>query len=96
LNRFAKDIGTLDDQVPSVYYDVLDIGLKFVGIIVIIGCSSVAMLGPAAVLILVFYLIRKFYFYTATSIKRLESVGKFFLLFDRNDMKGDMMIVLNL
>ncbi|XP_044752072.1 probable multidrug resistance-associated protein lethal(2)03659 isoform X2 [Coccinella septempunctata] len=76
LNRFSKDMGAVDEQLPGAMIDCLQIGLTLVGIIVVIGAVSPILLAPTAVMALIFYLLRSFYLSTSRNVKRLEGVTR--------------------
>ncbi|ODN02105.1 Multidrug resistance-associated protein 4 [Orchesella cincta] len=72
LNRFAKDIGTIDDMAP-ILFDTFEIALQVIGVIIIVSINNVILLAPSLLMGVVFYFIRKFYLKTARSVKRLEA-----------------------
>lgn len=76
LNRFSKDIGAVDELLPSAIIDTLQIGLMLVGIIVIVGMVNPWMLIPTAVVAVIFYCLRIFYLATSRNVKRLEGISK--------------------
>ncbi|XP_045469838.1 probable multidrug resistance-associated protein lethal(2)03659 isoform X2 [Harmonia axyridis] len=76
LNRFSKDMGAVDEQLPGAMIDCLQIGLTLVGIIIVIGAISPILLGPTAVMAIIFYLLRSFYLSTSRNVKRLEGVTR--------------------
>lgn len=77
LNRFSKDIGTIDEMLPSAMIDTLQIGLSLLGVVVIVGMVSPWLLLPTAVIMVVCYLMRNFYLATSRNVKRLEGVSKY-------------------
>lgn len=76
LNRFTKDMGIIDEKIPSVLIDCLQDSLSMVGIVVVIIAINPLMLIPTCVITVIFYYLRKFYLCTSRSIKRLEGVTK--------------------
>ncbi|GLV41664.1 uncharacterized protein CBL_06893 [Carabus blaptoides fortunei] len=76
LNRFSKDMGAIDEQLPSAMIDVLQIGLQLIGIIVVVGVVNPWLLIPTVGVGFVFYFLRIFYLSTSRSVKRLEGVTR--------------------
>ncbi|XP_060519010.1 probable multidrug resistance-associated protein lethal(2)03659 isoform X2 [Cylas formicarius] len=76
LNRFSKDMGAIDELLPSAMVDVLQIGLTLVGIIVVVAIVSPYLLIPTVAVGVIFYFMRIFYLRTSRNIKRLEGVTK--------------------
>ena len=76
LNRFSKDVGAMDETLPRVMLEAIQIFLVISGVLVMVVIVNNWMLIPLAVLAIVFYYLRLLYLRTAQSIKRLESVAK--------------------
>ncbi|KAJ2946364.1 hypothetical protein O0L34_g12402 [Tuta absoluta] len=76
LNRFSKDMGAVDEVLPSALLDVLQIGLSLIGIVVVVAAVNYWLLVPTLAIGLVFYLLRIFYLASSRSIKRLEGVTR--------------------
>lgn len=85
LNRFSKDISSIDTLIPPALMDCLASLLEFVAIVVIVVTVNYWLLFPTIVMSFLFYVIRKCYINTARSVKRIESVSKlsntYFLIF---------------
>lgn len=81
LNRFSKDMGSIDELLPSAMIDCLQIGLALLGIIVVVAIVSPWLMIPTVVVGIVFYLLRIFYLRTSRNIKRLEGVSESLNLF---------------
>lgn len=77
LNRFSKDIGAIDEQLPSAMIDSLQIGFVLVGIVSIVGVANPWLLVPTALIAIVFYFLRIFYLATSRNAKRLEGISKY-------------------
>lgn len=77
LNRFAKDLGQVDEILPGVIMDVMQIFLALVGIIVVLCVVNPWYLLATALLAIVFYFLRSFYLNTSRDVKRLEAISKF-------------------
>ncbi|KAI8046520.1 probable multidrug resistance-associated protein lethal(2)03659 [Drosophila gunungcola] len=76
LNRFSKDLGQLDEVLPTVMLDVVQIFLTLLGIIVVICITNPYYLILTLVLAVIFYYIREFYLKTSRDVKRLEAVAR--------------------
>ncbi|XP_064556495.1 probable multidrug resistance-associated protein lethal(2)03659 isoform X2 [Drosophila montana] len=76
LNRFSKDLGQIDEILPTVMLDVIEIFLSLTGIIVVICITNPYYLILTLALGIVFYYIREFYLKTSRDVKRLEAVAR--------------------
>ncbi|XP_028159464.1 probable multidrug resistance-associated protein lethal(2)03659 isoform X1 [Ostrinia furnacalis] len=76
LNRFSKDMGAVDEVLPSALLDVLQIGLSLIGIVVVVAVVNYWLLLPTLAIGVVFYGLRIFYLASSRSIKRLEGVTR--------------------
>lgn len=75
LNRFSKDLGQVDEILPSVMMDVMQILLVILGIIVVLCIVNVWYLLVTFILVIIFYLLRSFYLTTSRDVKRLEATS---------------------
>lgn len=76
MNRFSKDIGGIDELLPRVLMDSVQIFLVMCGIL-----ANVSIVNPYLLLVMIavgwFYnKVRIIYMSTAQDVKRLETVGK--------------------
>lgn len=76
LNRFSKDLGQVDEILPSVMMDVLQIVLLIIGIVVVLCIVNLWYLLVTVILAAIFYLLRSFYLNTSRDVKRLEAISK--------------------
>lgn len=76
LNRFSKDMGQVDEILPTVMMDILQIFLFLVGIVVVVGVVNPYLLIPTAVIGIIFYYLRKFFLLSSRNIKRMEATSK--------------------
>lgn len=76
LNRFSKDLGQVDEILPSVMMDVMQIFLAIVGIVVVLCIVNVWYILATVFLVIIFYILRVFYLNTSRDVKRLEAVSK--------------------
>ncbi|KAM8706128.1 hypothetical protein ACLKA7_010417 [Drosophila subpalustris] len=76
LNRFSKDLGQIDELLPSVMLDVVQVFLTLTGIIVVICITNPYYLLFTLGLGIIFYYFREFYLKTSRDVKRLEAVAR--------------------
>ncbi|XP_045127905.1 ATP-binding cassette sub-family C member 4-like isoform X2 [Portunus trituberculatus] len=76
LNRFTKDLGQIDELLPTTMFDVITIFLNFLGIIIIIALVNVWLLIPTVFLGMIFVYLRRFYLCSARDVKRLEGITR--------------------
>lgn len=76
LNRFSKDMGQIDEILPAVMIDVIQIFLSLFGIVVVIAFVNPWFLLPTLILAVIFYRLRIFYLKTSRNVKRLEAISK--------------------
>lgn len=81
MNRFTKDLSSMDENLPSCFIDVIEIFLVMIGVITIVIMSNVYVIIPSVLLILSLWLIRGFYIKTARDVKRVEAISKFEWIF---------------
>ncbi|KAF2881306.1 hypothetical protein ILUMI_24862 [Ignelater luminosus] len=74
LNRFSKDMGSIDEYIPFIISDVLEIILLIAGTIILTSLVDPWLLLPSAGLLFFFYLLRLIYLETSRSVKRLEGI----------------------
>lgn len=77
LNRFSKDMGQIDEILPSVMMDVIQIFLSLSGIVIVVAVINPLFLVPTLVLAVIFYYLRSFYLKTSRAVKRIEGVSKY-------------------
>ncbi|XP_050432547.1 probable multidrug resistance-associated protein lethal(2)03659 isoform X2 [Adelges cooleyi] len=76
LNRFSKDMGSIDELLPVALMDCIQIGLTLLGIIIVVGIVNVYLMIPTFIVAIIFYKLRVFYLATSRSVKRLEGVTR--------------------
>lgn len=79
MNRFTKDLTSMDENLPAAFIDVVEIFLVMIGVIVIVVLSNLYVVIPSILLILSLWLIRGFYIKTARDVKRIEAISKLIL-----------------
>lgn len=76
LNRFSKDMGTVDELLPRAMMDAIQIFMVMSGILIMVFIVTPWMILPTIFLAALFYYIRRVYLAGAQDIKRLEGVTK--------------------
>lgn len=76
LNRFAKDIGLIDEYLSRTLLDSIHTNLYMFGSIALAVIVNPLFLLPIALLGLMFLFLRKVYLKTSKNLKRLEGIGE--------------------
>lgn len=76
LNRFSKDMGQVDEILPAVMIDVIQIFLNMFGIIAVVAVVNHWLLVPTVAIGIVFYFLRGFYLKSSRDIKRMEATSE--------------------
>ncbi|XP_068575379.1 ATP-binding cassette sub-family C member 4 [Cebidichthys violaceus] len=76
LNRFSKDMGQLDSNLPWTFVDFIQVFLQIVGTICVAVSVIPWILIPVLPLLLVFLYLRRYFLQTSRNIKRLESTTR--------------------
>lgn len=76
LNRFSKDLGATDEQLPKAILDASQIILNMFGSIIVATTVNPLFLVPIAGLSVIFLFIRKVYLKTSKNIKRLDGITR--------------------
>lgn len=76
LNRFSKDMGQVDEILPSVMIDVIQIFLQLSGIVVVIAVVNYWFIIPTTIIGIIFYFLRSYYLSSSRNIKRVEATSK--------------------
>lgn len=96
LNRFSKDMGQVDEQLPAVMIDVIQVFLSLVGVVIVISIVNPWFLIPTKMMIFFFYKLRNFYLQTARNVKRMEAVSKYSTVVCRSSsiLKGTKILIM--
>lgn len=81
LNRFSKDMGQVDEILPAVMIDVIQIFLQLFGIIIVIAVVNYYFIIPTFIVGVIFYYLRSYYLSSSRNIKRIEATSKSSYLF---------------
>ncbi|KAH8334357.1 hypothetical protein KR059_009145 [Drosophila kikkawai] len=76
LNRFAMDLGQVDEVLPAVMLDCIQIFLTLTGIICVLCLTNPWYFFNTLAMVLAFYYWRDFYLKTSRDVKRLEAVAR--------------------
>lgn len=76
LNRFAKDIGMIDDMMPMILCDVLQTGLMCLGILGLVAVSNPATFVIIIPVTIGFVYLRNYFMKSSREIKRIEGISR--------------------
>ncbi|XP_062542390.1 probable multidrug resistance-associated protein lethal(2)03659 [Armigeres subalbatus] len=76
LNRFSKDMGQIDEYLPSVTVDVIQIFLSLIGIVVVVAIVNPYNLISTVIIGIIFYFMREYYLKTSRNVKRVEATTR--------------------
>ncbi|XP_065361003.1 probable multidrug resistance-associated protein lethal(2)03659 [Calliphora vicina] len=76
LNRFSKDIRTLDVDVPRTLMDCLSFVVDISGVMIIVAIVNYWLLIPALVIIVALIMLRQIFVTTSRDVKRLEAISR--------------------
>lgn len=78
LNRFSKDIGQIDEELPICMMEFIQIFMQLAANIIILLLVNYWLIVPTAIASIVFYFLHNFYLKSAQSIKRMEATSKYY------------------
>ncbi|XP_037922724.1 probable multidrug resistance-associated protein lethal(2)03659 isoform X3 [Hermetia illucens] len=76
LNRFSRDMGSIDEFLPRVMMDFIQITLVMCGILVVICIVNPVLLLALSGAIVLFYLLIRIYLQPSQDLKRLDGIAK--------------------
>ncbi|KAH9421088.1 Multidrug resistance-associated protein 4 [Dermatophagoides pteronyssinus] len=76
LNRFTKDLGIIDEMLPSTAYDLNLTFSQAIGIIVTVSIVNWWLILPAIFLTIIIFFMRGIYIKSARDIKRFEGLAR--------------------
>ncbi|XP_028288222.1 ATP-binding cassette sub-family C member 4 [Parambassis ranga] len=76
LNRFSKDIGQLDANLPWTFVDFIQVFLQIIGVVAVSASVIPWVLIPVIPLLLFFLILRRYFLRTSRDIKRLEATTR--------------------
>ncbi|XP_065758454.1 ATP-binding cassette sub-family C member 4-like [Muntiacus reevesi] len=72
LNRFFKDIGHMDDLLPLIFQDFIQIFLLVIGVVGVMVAAIPWTAIPVIPLGIIFFVLRRYFLETSRDVKRLE------------------------
>ncbi|EDV59380.2 uncharacterized protein Dere_GG23434 [Drosophila erecta] len=76
LNRFTKDMSQVDEALPVVLVDVLQIALWLTGILIVIANANPLLIAPTLIMAVILYHLRNLYLKTSRDLKRIEAINR--------------------
>ncbi|KAI8512524.1 Multidrug resistance-associated protein 4 [Branchiostoma belcheri] len=76
LNRFSKDMGQLDEQLPWQFVEFVQYTLLTVGVVILTGVVNPWVFIPVVPLLLIFLYLRQYFLATSRDVKRLEATTR--------------------
>ena len=76
LNRFSKDVGFMDEQLPMAFYEFWFHVSNISAIVVATCINQVYLLIPFAILFVSMLTLRFYYLRTCSQVKRIESIAR--------------------
>ncbi|CAG9768726.1 unnamed protein product [Ceutorhynchus assimilis] len=76
LNRFSKDVNSVDEFLPVTLSDSIRIGLMMTACIGVVATVVPLILVPTGFILIAFYLIRVVFIATTRDIKRFEAITR--------------------
>lgn len=76
LNRFFKDMGNTDEQLPKAILDAAQIVLNMLGAIVLTAVVDPWLIIPIVVLVVIFVGVRRLYVKTSKNLQRLDGISE--------------------
>uniref|UniRef100_W5NEY0 Cystic fibrosis transmembrane conductance regulator n=1 Tax=Lepisosteus oculatus TaxID=7918 RepID=W5NEY0_LEPOC len=76
MNRFTKDLAVIDDMLPLILFDFVQLVLIVVGAIFVVSIIQPYIFISAVPLILIFVLLRKYFLRTGQQLKQLEAEAR--------------------
>lgn len=76
LSRFAKDMDSIDHDLPQEVSDVFGLGFAVLATLVVISTSTYLFLAVVVPIAILYYLLQRVYIATSRQLKRLESVSR--------------------
>lgn len=78
LNRFSKDVGTVDSTLPTVVIDCIKFFLELTGVTAIVVSTNYWLIFPTLIMCAIFYILRFIFLTTARNVKRVDAISEKF------------------
>ncbi|KAF5294167.1 hypothetical protein FQR65_LT10878 [Abscondita terminalis] len=72
LNRFSRDLGVIDEQLPAMVYEFIRIALSLVAVFAVVSSVNAYFVIPSIVFMIILYFGRRYYIGTGRNLRRLE------------------------
>ncbi|XP_076848324.1 cystic fibrosis transmembrane conductance regulator [Brachyhypopomus gauderio] len=76
MNRFTKDMATIDDMLPLLMFDLVQLTLVVVGCILVVSIMRPYIFLAATPLALIFVVLRKYFLRTGQQLKQMETEAR--------------------
>lgn len=76
LNRFSKDMRSIDGLLPAYMMEYFTIVLTVVGVLVVVTIVNPILVIPAIIFAILFRKIKKIYVTTSSNVRRLVGISK--------------------
>lgn len=76
MNRFSKDMGLVDEMLPTVMIEVIQIAMALIGVIVIVAMVNQWSLLLTAGMAVMFFYLRRIYLNTSRDLKRMDGITR--------------------
>lgn len=76
MNRFTKDLGSMDEILPPTMLEMLIMAGQLMGAVVVIVVSNYYMAPPAVIVFAMLWFVRGYYVKTTRDVKRIEGISK--------------------
>jgi ATP-binding cassette subfamily C (CFTR/MRP) protein 4 len=77
MNRFTKDLGAIDEQLPPAFVEFITIFLNMIGAVSVVIISNYFLSVPTVFLFIALFLMRRYFVQTARDLKRIEAISIF-------------------
>ncbi|XP_066541227.1 cystic fibrosis transmembrane conductance regulator isoform X2 [Hoplias malabaricus] len=76
MNRFTKDMATIDDMLPLLMFDLVQLTLVVTGCILVVSIMRPYIFLAATPLALIFIVMRKYFLRTGQQLKQMETEAR--------------------
>nr|CAH7764300.1 unnamed protein product [Callosobruchus chinensis] len=81
INIFSKDLTVIDEQLPFVAYDLLEIFFSFCGVVILLAYVNLLFLIPVTVIVTVMYFMKKIYIPAGRNLQRMDIACEYHINF---------------
>ncbi|XP_018571144.1 probable multidrug resistance-associated protein lethal(2)03659 [Anoplophora glabripennis] len=76
LNRFSKDVGLIDEFLPLVVLETLQVLFNVISITALVSIVNPWILIPTGVVLIIFYWLKSFFLASSQNLKRMEATAR--------------------